>query len=311
MGTTPIRLQDSASGGDFREMSTSEENFLAYQAGLQLAAMDSDDVSAITTISTGNHTIGTFTDTVFDQAVGTHGVTLTTTSTNTTLYQTEGLADSSGSDLRTALEFDIQGAYEIHEMTNGEMDTLTDRLVSTAMTNEYPGTYRLGSSSPSGDYDTHLASVFSDTRTDGNTVAYNIYQRQTMTAPAGFQPLSVKRSSGRTGTFQGIQEMTNDQIKYTFGQRAKSRIMAGSNGVGTYQLRSSAQGAPVAAGTWAARGTATDTRNTTGEQSYTRNSTDNFSRDFIGDYTGDFLGNYARDFIGNYSRDFVGNYTGN
>ena len=42
--------------------------------------------------------------------------------------------------------------------------------------------------------------------------------------------------------FRGLQEMTDAEIKYTFGQRAKTRIMNGSLGVGTYLIKSATQG---------------------------------------------------------------------
>ena len=76
------------------------------------------------------------------------------------------------------------------------------------------------------------------------TVAtYNIYQRQTLESPpTAVRPVALKRSSGGSGTFQGIQEMSDAEIKYTFGQRAKTRIMNGNKGVGTYILNSSATG---------------------------------------------------------------------
>ena len=78
------------------------------------------------------------------------------------------------------------------------------------------------------------------------TVAtYNIYQRQTFSAPTAVRPVALKRSSGGSGTFQGIQEMSDAEIKYTFGQRAKTRIMSGTKNVGTYILNSSATGAQV------------------------------------------------------------------
>ena len=51
-------------------------------------------------------------------------------------------------------------------LTSAEMDTLTDRLVATIFANDYSGTYKLGSSAPSSDYDVHLSAVFTDTRTD-------------------------------------------------------------------------------------------------------------------------------------------------
>ena len=196
-------------------------------------------------------------------------------------------------------------------MTDAEMNTLTDRLIGRIYTSDYPGTYRLGSSSPSGDYDVHLADVFEDTRTDGNSVTFSIYQRQSMTAPTARRPVSIKRSSGGSGTFQGIQEMTDQQIRETYGQLAKTRVMNGSNGVGTYLLLSSTQGDPSNqgySGTWVAKGTATDTRNLVEATSYSRTRSSNYARTFEGNYSRDFAGNYSRDFVGNYSRIFTGNY---
>ena len=307
MGSTVLKLEGT--GGDLKEMTTTEENYLAYRAGLSLAEMV-DSASSLVTSSSGATSIGSYSDNVYDQAVGSHG-TLTTTTTTTTLYQKDGIADSSGGDFHLPLEFiDNSGDFEIHELTQSEVDTLTDRLVSRIMTSEYPGTYRLGSSAPSGDYNTHLSSVFTDTRTDGTSVAYSIYQRQSMSAPTTVRPVSVKRASGRTGSFQGIQEMTDGEIKYTFGQEAKTRIVEGTDGVGTYQLRSSAQGAPTASGTWNARGTATDTKNTVVETDYTRTAEEVYTGNFIGDFIGDFSRTFTGNFIGNFQQEYTGNYTG-
>ena len=123
------------------------------------------------------------------------------------------------------------------------------------------------------------------------TVAtYNIYQRQTFSAPTAVRPVALKRSSGGSGTFQGIQEMSDAEIKYTFGQRAKTRIMNGNKGVGTYILNSSTTGAPSETGTWVAKGTATDTRHTTTDTDYTQDFVGTFEQDFVGTFTGTFVG---------------------
>ena len=84
---TPLKLEGT--NGDLKEMTTAEENYLAYQAGEQLKASAKTEVGAITDASSGNETVGAFTDTRFDQVPGTHG-SINTTSTVTTLYQTEG-----------------------------------------------------------------------------------------------------------------------------------------------------------------------------------------------------------------------------
>ena len=250
MGSTTLKLQGT--NGDLQEITTTEENYLAYQAGLKLAAKTTGVFSLNTTGS--GATVGTYTDTIYDQNVGDHGTTLTQSTTTTTLSQTEGTA-SEDANFRWPIEFDSTNDH-IHEMTDAEVSTLTDRLVGRIFTSDYPGVYRLGSSSPSSDYDVHLSNVFSDTRTDGTTVNFNIYQRQSMTAPTAVRPVAIKRSNGKTGTYQGLQEMSDTEISDTFGQRSATRIMAGNNAVGTYLLLSSTQGNPTAngySGTWASK----------------------------------------------------------
>lgn len=319
---TPLKLEGT--NGDLKEMTTAEENYLAYQAGEQLKASAKTEVGAITDVSTGNETVGAFTDTRFDQVPGSHG-SITTTSTVTTLYQTEGTAAENGGDFRNAVH---QGSADptdnasirLHEFESDEMDTLTDRLVATIFANDYPGTYKLGSSAPSSDYDVHLSGVFTDTRTDESggdpstvTVAtYNIYQRQTFSAPTAVRPVALKRSSGGSGTFQGIQEMSDAEIKYTFGQRAKTRIMNGTKGVGTYILNSSATGAPSETGTWVAKGTATDTRHTTTDTDYTQDFVGTFETTFTGTFETAFVGTFTgeRDFTQNFTQTFTGNFIG-
>ena len=70
MGTTTLKLEGT--NGDLkREITTTEENYLAYQAGLHLSALDSSAVGTLTASSTNNALIGTYTDTTFDDAVGT------------------------------------------------------------------------------------------------------------------------------------------------------------------------------------------------------------------------------------------------
>ena len=308
MGTTSLKL-NASDAGDLKEITTTEENYLAYRAGLNLAAGATTTVSALNVDASGA-TVGAYTDTAYDQAVGTHGTTLTQSTTSTTLYQREGTAGE-GANFRWPLEFD-SSSDNLHEMTDAEVSTLTDRLVSRIFTSDYPGVYKLGTTAPSGDYDTHISNLFTDTRADGTSINFSIFQRQTMSAPTAIRPVAIKRSSGKTGTYQGVQEMSDTQITDTFGPRARTRIMSGSNGVGTYLLLSATDGTPTAnsySGTWASKGVATDTTQTVSDTSYTRLSTGNYARIFTGNYSRDFAGNYSRNFLGNYNRIFAGNYT--
>ena len=320
MGTTTLKLEGT--NGDLKEITTVEENYLAYQAGLHLSALDSSAVGTLTASSTNNTLIGTYTDTTFNDAVGTHGFSggnVPVVQTTTSLYQREGAADFAGDSdaFRYPIEYNNNsGTDEIHELDSSEVDTLTDRLVSRIATSEYPGTYRLGSSSPNGTYSTYKAGVFSDRlQTGASGTVYNLYVKSSMSSPTAIRPVTIKRASGMTGSFQGLKEMTDAEIKYSFGSRVQSRITNGSNGVGTYQLRSNVQGAPTDTGTWSTRGTATDTRynlvNTDYSANYqrvsttdsTRNSTTDFSRSV------DYTGNYQRNFTGNFLGEYTGDFT--
>lgn len=332
MGNTPLRLEGS--DGTMKEMTTAEENYLAYQAGLYLADLTTGAVATLTTTSTGATSIGTYTDTFFNEAVGTTAAQgITSGSTATTLYQKSGSV-SEASIIRP-LQWD--GTLDgIQEMDDTDWNTQILRIMTTLFTNQYPGTFRLGSSSPGADYSVFITTAFSDTQTDGTTVNYNIYQRDTMTAPTAARAMKIKQSSPIQ-----LQEMTDAEIKANYGLRVQNRIMSSLDFVGAYQLRSSAQGAPSASGSWVARGTATDTKKTTADANYTRvstrdstsnftrNSTDVFTRDSTrdstrnstSDYVGDFTGNYAGNYVGtrdytrnstsDYLGDFTGNYTGN
>ena len=294
---TPIKLEGGS--GDLKEMTTTEEQWLAYQCGLQLAAANEADVATLTTTAGSNTNIGSYSNTFFNEAIGTHpGSSLSTGTTTTTLYQAIGTASEAGGDFHRPIRWNGT-AFE--EMDDTEVNTLVDRLLGLVFANGYPGDYYLASSTPGGTYDIHLTSVFSDTRTDGASVAYNIYQRQSVASPPT-EVKSVKVYNDIT-SFDGLKEMSNTEIAYTLGQRMKTRIMSSADNIGAYQLRSSAQGAPVAAGTWAARGTATDTKNTTGDVDY--------SATYIGNYDGTYSAVYSADYSGTYSLDYSATYIGN
>ena len=320
------------SDGSLKKMTAAEENYLAHQAGLQLADAGVGEVGSITTTSSGNATVGAYTNTTMDGSVGGHDATARNVSSNSvTIYQKEGTAATSGGTYFQPVIFDKSDTKTLKVVNDTEMNVVVDRLLLTIFANDYAGTYKLASSAPSGDYSAHLSNVFSDTRADGTTVNYSIWKRDTFTTPSRISPMRLLNSSG------DLQAMTPAQIKYTFGQVSKNRIMNGSGGVGTYLLRSSSQGVPSATGTWAAKGTATDIRNTLADQNYTRDSTSNFEGNysgaayqtyyqtsyqglyagdyetaFAGGYVGNYLGggNFQRNDLENYAVDYLGNFSG-
>ena len=311
----PFKLKTSDS--DFQDFSSTEENYLAFEVGRQYAIYDSSKGGSLGFDSSGGRAVGTLTNTTYDSSIGAH-VNVTLTSTSTNIYQNLSTADSVGASLHRipVYQNDSSGQFVIREFNDSDRNTLADRLNSRIFTSDYPGSYKLGSSAPSGDYSIALSNVMTDTRSgdsSGNTVQYNIYQRKTMTSPTQTLPFAVKRADGDSGTYQGLQLMTDSQIGHTLAEIGRNRITGGdSNGdyqVGSYLIRNSIQGAPTASGTWVAKGTATDTRLTETETNFTLISTQNFAGDFTGNFTSEFTNNFTNIFTGNVETDFTRNST--
>ena len=292
--TVPLKLKDSASA-DFVQFSSTEENYLAYQAGLHLASGDSSDVGSLALNVHGTSTtIGNLTDTSYDQAVGTGGdnVSITFSTTTTPVRQTKGTITPSGSNNRLPVMFrDSDGQTVIREMNDSDMSVMLDRINTRIFTSDYPGTYKLATSTPAGGYTLDVANVTTDTRTDGTSTQHNLYRRTSMTAPTKVLPFSIKRSSGDTGTYQGLQLMSDDQVKYSIGTRLQNKISSTANGVGSYKIYSSAAGTPTSnglSGTWTAKGTATDTRQAIVDANYTRGRVSTYARLRTSTYSADY-----------------------
>jgi hypothetical protein len=287
----PLKLKNV--DGDLQQVTTGEENYLAYQASLELAATTGDSAGDLTTSATSSFSVGTFTDTFFNEAIGAHPASaLSTGTTSTTLYQKIGTPTADATLERKPLGIDSSGDF--YEMTDSVFNTLADRLNSVIHTNDYPGTFYLSNSSPGGTYSSFISSIYTDTRTDGTSIAYNIYRNDSIVSPpSGSDYVGIKRSGGNTGTYEGLQELTLNQVKHTLGNKCKQRRGISGN-IGSYQLRTSAEGVPVATGTWVAKGTATDTKQSTEESS------------FAADYAGSYTAQYSQTYVGQYTREYIG-----
>jgi hypothetical protein len=298
---TPLKIKDA--GGNIQEFTTSEENYIAYQIGKHLAASGANGTGSITT-NAAHTNIGSFVDTFFNEPVGTHPSTsITSGSTTTNVYQSQGTAPETDSDVYSPLMWvDSAGSSEtgFKMMPDVDLNEAVDRYLATIFTNDYPGVFRLASSSPGVDYSVWLSSVFTDTRTDGTSVGYNIYRRDNYTAPTTVRPMFVEDSAGGSGI--KIRAMNDRQIQYSFGQRAKTRI--GASKIGTYQLRTSAQGAPTDPGTWVSKGSATDTKQTTSQQIFTRDSTSTFQQNYTRGYTNVYTLPYVKAYTNTYTATF-------
>ena len=297
---TPLKI-NNVGGTEIKQLTTAEENYVAYQIGLHLAASSAGDVGSIST-NAAHTSIGSYTNNFYNEPVGTHPSTsITSGSTTTTLYQNQGTGAETDSDVLSPLMWvDSASQTGFKEMPDADLNEAVDRYLTTIFTNDYPGVFKLGSSSPGPDYSVWLSSVFTDTRTDGTSVAYNIYRRDTYSAPSTVSPLYARDNAG----FDGIQAMTDRQIKYSFGQRAKTRI--GTSKIGSYQIRTATQGAPTDPGTWVSAGSATDTIQTTADQSFTSVFTIAYGTGYTRGYTGAYTGNYTKA----YSKAYTNSYSG-
>lgn len=243
----------SLGSGALKELILNEEDYLAYRAGIHLSRMSQSDPSALT-ISAGGNLVGTYTDTFYDQGIGVTPdayIPPTYSFTETDLYQNVGPSEK-GPLTKNPVFWNGAG---LKEMSDSELDSLIQRLLEKITANELPGSFRLGETAPSADWTVFIPNVFTDTRADGSATNYNIYIRQTGTEPDNVKPIAINRQNA---IFAGLKEMTDAEIEYTLGERAK--VTAMNSGIGTYQLRSSLQGPPTDPGTWEARGTALDTR---------------------------------------------------
>ena len=313
----PFKLKTSDS--DFQDFSSIEENYLAFEVGRQYAIYDSSKGGSLGFIGSGGRAVGTLTNTSYNSSEGSHGnLVLTITSTN--IFQNLSTADSVGASLHRipVYQNDSDGQFVIREFNDSDRNTLADRLNSRIFTSDYPGSYKLASDAPSADYAVALSNVMTDTRSDSNggaspSIQFNIYQRKTMTSPTQTLPFAVKRADGDTGTYQGLQLMTDSQIGHTLSEIGRNRITGGNSNedyqVGSYLIRSSAQGAPTAPGTWVAKGTATDTRLTETETNFTGNFETDRASNFTGNFTSEFTNNFTNIFTGNVETDFTSNST--
>tara|TARA_B110000977_G_scaffold184222_1_gene247654 strand:- start:19207 stop:21759 length:2553 start_codon:yes stop_codon:yes gene_type:complete len=287
--TVPLKLKDS-DGAELAEFSSAEENYLAFLTGQHMAGYSAGTPGTLTTTASGVTTnIGSITDTKYDQSVGHNtgsGLQTITTTTSSLLQAAGSISDStirSHANFRLpVMQRDSDGQRVIREMNDSDMDSLVTRLRSRIFVSDYPSTFRLGSSTPAGSYTTYLSGIASDTRTDGTNLSYNIYRKTNDNAPTKVLPFSIKRDSGATGAYQGLQLMTDQQVRQTFADYVRNKIAANvsSNGIGTYKLYPSGT-TPTGqglSGTWAAKGTATDTRQVVADQNYTRSREQQYTK---------------------------------
>lgn len=303
----PLRIKASStpiSSGNFQglqEMSDAEINqYLSYVItnkfatdtdGTGTAELNVDTANALTGTS-----IGSWTNTIRDDAVGTHPTDGATT--NTTYYFKQVTAAASESITNRLVGYDSA----IKEYNDSTLDTdVLDKVIEDMVTGTgyTVGQYSLAASAPAGGTWTSRYTI-TDTNQGGSTTLY-LWQK-TAPSTAANSDLASLKLDGTNVKMMSVAEI--EQMVPNF----RNRII--DSGVGTYKLQTST---PVEAGTWVQMGdTLTDTRQEVASQNYEGTYTGAFSGDYAGDYVGSYEGpkTYSGSYTGSFSGDYAGNYVG-
>jgi hypothetical protein len=255
--------------------------------GTGTAELNVDTANALTGTS-----IGTWTNQIRNDAIGTHPTSGATT--NTTHYFKQVTAAASESITNRPVGYDSA----IKEFTDAGLDTdildkvIEDMVTSTGYT---VGQYVLAASAPSGGTWTSRYTL-TDTNQGGSTSLYLWQKTAPSTAANGdLAPLKLDGTN--------VKMMSDAEIEQVV-PNFRNRII--DSGIGTYKIQSSTPGT----GTWTQMGdTLNDTRQVVSSQNYAGNYVGNFSGTYAGGYAGNYVG--AKTYSGTYAGGYAGNYAGN
>ena len=289
MPKTPLKYK---SGSDVQEITTAEHNYLAYLAGLELETASGTYSESVLgslgkTLQSLDLSIGTFTNTRRDGDVGDHGSSaLNITTTNTVVYQQDA-AYSEPSNFRNPLyQHEVSNLTRIQEFNDADQLELGETLAGIIYANNYPGTFKIATSTPSGGYTVAVSNFLQDTRADGTT-NYNLYQRTSLPSediPSEIDLMAVARGTSspfnaKTGTYKGLIVMSDAHRKETAKaclDRYLSTITSSVKPIGSYLIRTSA---PSETGTWVEKGTILDKRNEIAEETVGSSNTTTYNAD--------------------------------
>jgi len=294
---TPIT---SANFQGLQEMTAGEINqYLSYVITNKFATDTDGTGTAELNVDTSNAltgtSIGTWTNTIRNDAIGTHPTAGATT--DTTYYFKQVTAAASESITNRPVGWDSS----IKEFNDSAIDTdvldkvIEDMVTSTGYT---VGQYSLAASAPAGGTWTSRATI-TDSNQGGSTNLY-LWQKTAPTTSANSDLSSLKLE----GT--NVKMMTVAEIEQMV-PNFRNRII--DSGVGTYKLQASAP----AGGTWVQMGDSlVDTRQQVASENYAGTYTGNFTGNYTGYYSNTFAGNYSGNYVGSYvgAKTYSGSYTG-
>jgi hypothetical protein len=249
--------------------------------------------------------VGTFSDTVRDDSVGTHPTDGATTTVNTYTFS-QGTATAT--DSKDARPIRSTGD-ELEESTDSEIDTEIIDLCIKAMVDQTAnacGQYYLSATAPSGGTWTNRGNIV-DTQVDGTSTTKTLWQKTTVTTtPNDNQYRTVVKKTDDNS----FQEFTEANVQSLVG-RFRNRIAA--NNIGKYELSTAA---PTGGGTWQQMGeTLTDQVKDTATYAYAGAYTGSYTGSYEGTYSGTYDGSYSGTYYPSYSgfqgaTGYTGSYTG-
>jgi len=307
----PLRIKASGSPitaanyQGLQEMTDAEINqYLSYvitnkfatdSNGTGVAELNVDTANALTGTS-----IGTFADTIRDDAIGTHP---TAGAVTTTTYYFKQVSSAAAESITNRI---VGYDAAIKEMTDSDLDTdILDKVIEDMVTETTytVGQYKLSATAPAGGTWTSRYTI-TDSTQGGNTVVY-LWQKTAPTTAANADLTSLKLDGT---SVKGMTSAEIEQIVPNF----RNRII--SSEIGTYKLQTSAPGV----GTYVQMGDAlTDTRQVVSSQNYSGTYTGTFTGNYVGTSTyagfyAGFTGSYSgpKTYTGFYSSPFTGIYAG-
>ena len=297
MPKIPLK-QKTVGEPDIQEITTTgvdnEYKYLAYLAGLELeTASGTYSESVLGSLGKTNQggtdlSIGTFTNTRRDGDVGEYGSSaLNITTTDTIVYQQDATYSEPSNFRHPLYQHQVSNRTRIQEFNDADQLELGEELAKIIYANDYPGTFKLGSSAPSGDYTVAVANVMTDTRADDTSTVYNLYQRTSLPSediPSEIDLMAVARGTSspfnaKTGTYKGLIVMSDAHRRETVKaclDRYLSTITSSVKPIGSYLIRTSA---PSETGTWVEKGTILDTRNEIAEETVGSSNTTTYNAD--------------------------------
>ena len=318
----PVTLDDSQNGS-IRQLSEANEDWFAYLAAEALSVEYpevSDRYNKSLTLSPINSSlIGSFTDTFYNEPVGTHPATSISEGTTTTnLYQMNDSASPAVVYSHTPFPLVTDSSGDIFEMPDDAIQEFGNRIAGLVAVNQFAGAFRISSTSPGPGWSIWIDSAFTDTRTSTD-IPYHIWRLSSVNGAVEPDAPNSYLLKLKDDITSDIQEMTLAETTEVL--REALLIGQAATGVGDYELRSSAQGAPTN-GTWVARGVATDTKHLVQDVQYasTQFTSPTYSSQYTGQYAGTYTGvsfadvpvQYAgvRDHVFGGDRTYSGQYVG-